>query len=87
VENESSEERREEQPGIPAAATVLAGAKLVVETAVGLGVLGLLRFQRERPNIEAELERAGLAPAAALTRQAGELLDRGLKSVMSSLGV
>ena len=57
----------------------------VLEVAVGLGVLGLLRFQSERPRLEAELERAGLATAAVATRQAGELLDRGLRRVMVSL--
>ena len=67
------------------AAALAQGARDVLEVAVGLGVLGLLRFQSERPRLEAELERAGLATAAVATRQAGELLDRGLRRVMVSL--
>ena len=67
------------------AAALAQGAREVLEVAVGLGVLGLLRFQSERPRLEAELERAGLAGAATVSRQAGDLLDRGLRRVMSSL--
>jgi hypothetical protein len=73
-------------PDLGERATALAGgARDVLEVAVGLGVLGLLRLQSERPRLEAELERAGLATAAVVTRQAGELLDRGLRRVMASL--
>jgi hypothetical protein len=67
------------------AAALADSARDVLEVAVGLGVLGLLRLQSARPQIEAELERMGLASAATVTRQAGELLDRGMRRVMSSL--
>jgi hypothetical protein len=61
------------------------GARQALELAVGLGVLGLLRYQSERPRLEEELDRVGLTPAANLIHQAGDLLDRGLRQVMSSL--
>lgn len=67
------------------AAALAQGAREALEVAVGLGVLGLLRYQSERPRLEAELERAGLAGAATVSRQAGDLLDRGLRRVMASL--
>ena len=67
-------------PGDGAAAgeRVVEVARGLLETGVGLGVLGLLRLRSERPRLEAELERRGLIPLAALSRSTGNLLDQAV---------
>ena len=57
---------------------VVDAARGFLETGVGLGVLGLLRLRSERPRLEAELERRGLIPLAALSRSTGALLDQAV---------
>ena len=54
---------------------VAALARETLYLSLGLSVLGLQRFQAERPELERRLEAYGLPQAAAATRTAGRLID------------
>jgi hypothetical protein len=54
---------------------VAAAARAALETAVGLGVMGLLRLRTEAPRLEAELARRGWEPLAAATHSAADAVD------------
>jgi hypothetical protein len=43
-----------------------------LEVGIGLAVLGVQRWMSVRPEVEAELERLGLGPAAELSRHLGD---------------
>lgn len=58
-------------------------ARELLYVSVGLGVLGLQRWLSVRADVEAELERAGLAPVAAVSRQVGELVTTGLTRLIA----
>jgi hypothetical protein len=60
------------------AAWMVDAARGLLETGVGLGVLGVLRLRSQRPRLEAELERRGLIPLADLSRSTGNLLDQAV---------
>lgn len=65
-------------PAEPSATLPPVVAALAHETlylSLGLSVLGLQRFQAERPELERRLESYGLPQAAAATRTAGRLID------------
>ncbi len=49
-----------------------------MELTVGLAVLGVQRWMSVRGDVEAELDRLGLAPAAALSRRVGDVVNQQL---------
>lgn len=63
----------EPRPPLPPAITKLMRETLYLS--LGLSVLGVQRFQAERPDLERRLESFGLPHVAAATRTAGRLID------------
>jgi hypothetical protein len=53
-------------------------ARQAVELTVGLAVLGVQRWMTVRGDVEAELERLGLGPAAELSRRVGDVVTQQL---------
>ncbi len=64
-----------DSPRPPLSPAVASLARETLYLSLGLSVLGLQRFQAERPELERRLEAYGLPQAAAATRTAGRLID------------
>lgn len=61
-------------------------ARQVLYASVGLAVLGVQRWLSVRADIEAELERRGLGPAAALSRRFGSAVTDSLGRLAGAAG-
>ena len=53
--------------------------RAAVELGIGLGLLGVQQFKAQEKDLAADLERAGLAPAASAVRALGKALDPPLR--------
>ena len=54
-----------------------------MEVTLGLAVLGVQRWMTVRGDVEAELDRLGLGPAAALSRRVGDAVGHQLERLTS----
>lgn len=73
---------RTPSPRLPAA--VGSAARETLYLTLGLSVLGIQRFQAERPGIERTLTDLGLPQLAAATRLTGEVLEAQVNRLLGA---
>jgi hypothetical protein len=78
-----TDERAGDRGPLPALTALAPAAKDAFVVAVGLTVLGLQRFQAERPALEAELRSLGLGPLADASERVGDALRREVDRLLA----